>query len=72
LVLSWNHPAAGSRLQPDDQLIQAATNGDTATVQQLLDQGANIEAKAEMAHGADFGRPTKARRCCEAAAGKRR
>jgi ankyrin repeat protein len=29
----------------NDQLIAAASNGDTATVQQLLDKGANIEAK---------------------------
>ena len=48
MVLSWNHPAAGQAGSSlNDQLIQAATNGDTATVQQLLDQGANIEAKAE-------------------------
>jgi ankyrin repeat protein len=46
MVLSWNHPAAGQGGSSlNDQLIQAAEKGDTAAVQQLLDKGANIEAK---------------------------
>jgi hypothetical protein len=46
MVLSWNHPAAGQvGSSLNDQLIQAARDGDTAAVRQLLDKGANIEAK---------------------------
>src|SRR5208283_4641504 len=47
LVLSLSQSAAGqaSSNSLNDQLIQAAQNGDTATVQQLLYRGANIEAK---------------------------
>jgi ankyrin repeat protein len=47
-VLSWSHPAAGQAGSSlNDQLIAAAQKGDTATVQQLLDKGANIEATRE-------------------------
>ncbi|MGB8848069.1 MAG: ankyrin repeat domain-containing protein, partial [Terracidiphilus sp.] len=46
MVLSWSLPAAGQASSSlNDQLIQAATNGDTAAVQQLLNKGADIEAK---------------------------
>ena len=47
MVLSLSQMAAGQSGSGslDDQLIQAAANGNTAAVQQLLDKGANIEAK---------------------------
>jgi tetratricopeptide (TPR) repeat protein len=47
MVLSLSLLAAGQAAPGslDDQLIQSARNGDTAAVQQLLQQGANIEAK---------------------------
>ena len=49
MVLSWSHQAAGQAGSNslNDQLIQAAKTGDTAAVRQLLDQGANIEAKED-------------------------
>jgi len=47
VVESSSGGQAGSSL--NDQLIQAATNGDTATVQQLLDQGRISRLKPKMA-----------------------
>ena len=46
-ILLLSRQAAGQAAPGslDDQLIQAARNGDTTAVQQLLDKGANIEAK---------------------------
>ena len=47
MVLSWSPLAAGQAGSNslDYQLISAAYNGDTTVVQQLLEKGANIEAK---------------------------
>jgi ankyrin repeat protein len=46
-ILSLSHTAAGQTGSSslNDQLIAAAVNGDVATVRQLLDKGANIEAR---------------------------
>jgi hypothetical protein len=51
IILSFRHPVAGqasSSSSLNDQLIQAATNGDTAAVQQLLAKGANIESRNDL------------------------
>ena len=46
MVLSLSHPAVGhAETSLNDQLLAASLSGDTATVQQLLDKGANIEAR---------------------------
>jgi uncharacterized protein len=47
IVLSLSNLAAGQAYSnsPNDQLIAPAQNGDTAAVRQLLNQGANIEAR---------------------------
>ena len=49
IFLSFSHPAAGQAGSSslNDQLIQAAKNGDAATVQQLLARGTNIEARED-------------------------
>jgi hypothetical protein len=47
ILFSFGLPAAGQTAAPgsfDDQLVTAVKNGDAAAVQQLLKQGANIEA----------------------------
>ena len=52
LTLSVCHLAKGQTAAPgslDDQLVTAAKEGDTAAVQQLLAQGANIETKSDNA-----------------------
>ena len=47
ILFSCSHLAAGQAASGslDDELLQAAGNGDTATVEQLLSKGAKIEAK---------------------------
>ena len=45
LLLSHSATAQAGTSSLDDQLLDAALSGDTATVQQMLDKGANIEAR---------------------------
>jgi ankyrin repeat protein len=54
IVLSLSHPAAGQAGSSslNDQLIKAAGNGDTAAVRQMLEKGANIEAKDDKGYTA--------------------
>lgn len=66
MVLSWSHPAAGQTGSNslNDRLIAAADKGDAATVRQLLDNGANIDAKNDDGEtaliGAAYGGETEA------------
>ena len=54
IFLSLSHLAASQATSSslNDQLIQAAKAGDTSAVQQLLDKGANIEARNKDGHTA--------------------
>jgi ankyrin repeat protein len=53
VVLSLSHAAASQAGSGslNDQLLQAADKGNVAAVQQLLGQGANIEARQEVSGG---------------------